>query len=204
MTTMVFNVCVRTGWMGAVAVVAASVALAACGQSGYQYLSSDDETVFAKIPDDWTLLSEGVVDFAIRPQDGSTFRVLPGDETLPWRARFTSDPSGRVRTDQLAGYIDVQPVDARMREQINLDMLLDYGDGGEPLAEPRRVRLGDLEGFRVQFAAPGDDPMVNDRLVLSDARRTVVYLIQVGCVRSCFDAHSEVIEEIMTTFTVTA
>ena len=199
---MVFNGCVRRGrtWVGAI--MLGAIVLSACGRSGYQYVESDDETVFAKIPDDWQLISEGIVDFALRPEDGSQLRLLPGDETLPWRAQFTADPAGQVRPDRVAGYVDVQPTDARIRETLTLEALLDYGPGGEALGDPIPVRLGDLEGYRVQFEVAGDDPLTNDRLVLTDDRRTVIYVIQVGCRKSCFDVEADEIDEIMTTFTV--
>jgi hypothetical protein len=186
-----------------VLVVAVCVsALVACGRSGYQYLESEDERVFAKIPDDWDVVSQGIIDFVLRPSDGSQVRLLPGDDTLPWRARFTADPSGRVGPDHVSGYVDVQPVDARMRDQVTLDVLAEIGTTDGAIGEPRPIVLGDLEGFRLRLESAGDDPLVNDRLVLTDDRRTVVYVIQAGCRQPCFDDNAAVIDEIMRTFTV--
>jgi hypothetical protein len=199
---MVLNMCVRKRPLALWASLAGLLLLAACGESGYQYLESDDEHVFAKIPGDWEIMSEGVVDFALRPEDGSQFRLLPGDDVLPWRAQFTSDPSGRVDPDSPAGYVDVQPVDARMREGLSIERLLELGPGGETMSDPVPIVLGDLEGFRARYVTDGDDPVVGDRLVLTDDRHTVVYVVQVGCRETCFEANYDEIDEILRTFTV--
>ena len=56
--------------------VATAVLAAGCGRSGYEYVENDDETVFLKIPEEWQVVSEGNVDFAITP-DGNYPQILP-------------------------------------------------------------------------------------------------------------------------------
>ena len=181
---------------------------AACGRSGFQYIENDDSTVFAKIPDEWELVSEGIVDFTLTGEDGQ-LSILPGDETLPWRALFDAQPSpdGSIGFDRVLGAVEVQPVDRRIRTEINLESIFgfDPDDPGEEvivLAQADVIQ-GDLTGKRViyQTTVSGVSTTI-DRQILTDDRFTTVYELRLGCARDCFSANATVIDEIMETFTV--
>ena len=180
----------------------------ACGRSGFQYIESDDSTVFAKIPEEWELVSEGIVDFTLTGEDGQ-LSILPGDETLPWRALFDEQPSpdGRITFDRVLGAVEVQPVDRRLRAELNLESIFGFDpeDPGEDVTVLAQadVAQGDLTGMRViyQTVVSGVATTI-DRQILTDDRFTTVYELRLGCDRDCFSANAEVIDEIMETFTV--
>lgn len=178
-----------------------SLALAGCGRSGFQYLESDDHAAFAKIPDDWTVVSEGYVDFMLRNQQDGQIMMLPGDERLAWQTRFTSDPRGEFADDVVTGGFEVQPVDARIAPSFDLEQFAEYAPEGVDVLESRRVRVDDLTGYRVDLASDEGD-YLHTRLVLTDSRTTVIYVVELGCAADCYQANDDVIDEIVETFTV--
>lgn len=183
---------------------------AACGRSGYQYIENDDSTVFAKIPEEWEVVSEGTVDFSLTGEDGQ-ISILPGDQTLPWRALFDAQPAadGSVRFDRVLGAVEVQPVDRRRRSAMSMATLLgfDPDSPAENVTVLRRadVRQGEFTGMRVTYTTEiqGVDTTM-DRMILTDDRFTAVYDLRVFCDNDCFDENESVIDEIIGTFTVEA
>lgn len=186
--------------------VATAVLAAGCGRSGYEYVENDDETVFLKIPEDWQIVSEGNVDFAITP-DGNYPQILPGEDVLAWRAQFDAAPDINS-LDYVAGFVEVQPVDRRMRSELNLASFFPI-DAASSAAEIEVVRhdlitVGDVSGHRIawkQTTADGREIM-GDRLVMTNSLNSVVYTVGLGCTVGCYNANSAEIEEVMRTFTV--
>ncbi len=193
----------RPGQLAAVGV--ALLSLAGCSRSGYQYLENDDAHVFAKLPSDWTVISDSIVNPSLVPSAEASYTGLPGDDTLPWRAEFTHDDEGRILVGRPSGYFGVQPVDARLRDELDVGSLLPFDpadtDSGFEIADRRDVTSGELHGLRMTIQSTDDD-YVLDRLVLTDDSSSVVYVVQVQCSRACIDDHQDVIDEMMQTFTV--
>ena len=207
---MRLNRTMRLPWWARVVplvLVATAVLAAGCSRSGYQYVEGSDETVFIKIPADWDVVSEGNVDFAITPDDNP--QVLPGERRLPWRAQFNAAPeSSRDSFDYVAGFVEVQPVDRRMRSDLNLAAFfpIDLSADVEGVEVVRHdlVRVGDVSGHRIawkQVTASGDEIM-GDRLVMTDSLNSVVYFVGFGCTVGCYNANAVEIDEVMRTFTV--
>lgn len=186
--------------------VATAVLAAGCGRSGYEYVENDDETVFLKIPEDWQVVSEGNVDFAITP-DGNYPQILPGEDVLAWRAQFAAAPDINS-FEFVAGFVEVQPVDRRMRSDLNLASFFPI-DGTSNLGEIEVVRhdlvtVGDISGHRIawkQITADGQEIM-GDRLVMTNSLNSVVYTVGLGCTVGCYNANVAEIDEVMRTFTV--
>ena len=186
--------------------VATAVLAAGCGRSGYEYVENDDETVFLKIPEDWHVVSEGHVDFAITP-DGNYPQILPGEDVLAWRAQFAAAPDINS-LDHVAGFVEVQPVDRRMRSDLNLASFFPLDSTGS-VGEIEVVRhdlitVGDVSGHRIawkQTTADGQEIM-GDRLVMTNSLNSVVYTVGVGCTIGCYNANAAEIDEVMRTFTV--
>ena len=196
----------RWALVASLVLVATAVLAAGCARSGYQYVEYDDESVFLKIPDHWDVVSEGNIDFAITPDDNP--QVLPGERLLPWRAQFDASPeSSRNSLDYVAGFVEVQPVDRRMRSDLNLVTFFPVDLSGVEGVEVVRhdlVTSGDVSGHRIawkQLTADGLE-LIGDRLVMTNSLNSVVYTVGFGCTSGCYDANVAQIDEVMRTFTV--
>ena len=188
------------------ALIAVALLAAACGRSGYQYVENDDDTVFIKIPEDWEVVSQGVVNFTISPDD--EIRGIPGEFILPWRAEFDAAPASRAGSyDYVQGYVEVQPVDLRWQSTLRADQFFpDISSNPDVLEQVRHdlVTVGDVSGHRMawkQVTADGD-AFVSDRLVLVDSISSKVYQVTFVCTLGCYNANATQIDEIMSTFTV--
>lgn len=186
-------------------ILAALLALlaASCGRSGFQYIENEETGLFAKIPDEWEITSEGLVDFVIVGSDGE-IALLPGDRILPWRTDFDASPADDLDLDGVLGTIEIQPVDRRLRSEITVDSLIGLDSAGQILArEP--VERGDFTGLRITYETEmsGRDALV-DRMMLHDDRFSAVYELRLFCNEACFAENAAVIDEIMATFTVEA
>ncbi len=176
------------------------LALAGCGGEQYQYLESDDGHVFARIPKEWNVDREGAVDFTLVTLDNMiNFAFVDGDSTEPWRAEFSAGPGA----DQPAGFVESQHVDARWRSTFLLSTLIDSFIGEVDDLERDRIRIGDLEGYRVTYTrGEGDDLRRFDEVYLIDERKSGVYLASLQCDESCHDEYGDEIEDVLTTFWV--
>ncbi len=186
--------------------MAAAVLLAACGRSGYQYVDNDDETVFIKIPEDWDVVSEGAVNFTLTPDDN--IQPIPGELVLPWRAAFDAAPTGeRGSLDYVQGHVEVQPVDRRVQDNLNIDFFfpeLSSNAGGVEDVRRYLVTVGDVSGERIKWkqVTESGTEFMRDRLVLKNSINSVVYRVDVVCSLGCYQANANSIEEVMSTFTV--
>ena len=176
------------------------LALTVCGGEKYQYLESDDGHVFARIPKEWEVEREGAVDFTLVTLDNMiNFAFVSGDSTEPWRAEFAAGDDA----SKPAGYVEAQHVDARWRSTFLLSDLIDglLGDVGD--LERDRIRIGDLEGYRVTYTkGEGDDLRKYDEIYLIDERKSGVYLASLQCDETCHDQYGDEIEDVLTTFWV--
>lgn len=194
--------------MAPVALVAAAVLLSACGRSGYQYVENDDDTVFIKIPEDWSVVSEGAVNFTITPDPDEEIRPIPGEFVLAWKAEFDAAPTGRAGSfDYVQGYVEVQPVDRRMQSSVRADLF--FPELAADSAALQRVRhdlvtMGDVSGHRMAWkqVTEGGDAFISDRLVLVDSLSSKVYSVYFVCTLGCYNANATLIDEVMRTFTV--
>lgn len=189
------------------AAVAVCLAAAACGRSGYQYIENGDDTVFVKIPENWEVVSEGVVDYTVTP-DGD-LQLLPGDSALPWRATFVETPPGAPGSPTgITGAVEIQPVDRRMRGDLNpyrfFGIDLDDTTDGIEVVRHDLVEMDGISGPRLVWKQTNEqgEEMVVDRLVMTDSLNRVVYSVGMGCNSGCYDANVSSIEEVMATFTV--
>ena len=184
--------------------VATAILVAGCGRSGYDYVENDDETVFLKIPEDWQVVSEGNVDYAITP-DGNYPQILPGEDVLAWRAQFDAAPDINS-LDYVAGFVEVQPVDRRMRSELNLAQFfpVDLSGGEVDVVRHDLVTAGDISGHRIAWRqiTPDGLEIMGDRLVMTNSLNSVVYTVGVGCTIGCYQANAAAIDEVMRTFTV--
>ena len=186
--------------------VAAVVLLTACGRSGYQYVENADDTVFIKIPEDWSVVSEGTVNFSLTPDED--IQPIPGEFVLPWRAEFDAAPGGvRGSSEYVQGSVEIQPVDRRWQSGLTLDMFFPELSGeveGVERVSHDLVTIGDVSGHRIIWKQVAEDgrEFMGDRLVVKDGISSVVYRVNLWCAVGCYQANAASIDEIMGTFTV--
>lgn len=186
--------------------ITAAVLLAACGRSGYQYVENADDTVFLKIPEDWSVVSEGTVNFALTPDDD--IQPIPGEFVLPWRAEFDAAPGTlRGSSDYVKGSVEIQPVDRRIQERLPLTFFFPEVSGEQEGVQQllhHLVTVGDVSGHRFIWKEVTEDgrELMGDRLVLTDSINSVVYSVDLRCSIGCYRANATLIEEVMSTFTV--
>ena len=197
------------GTVGLLTVVVLALLATSCGRSGYQYIENEETGVYAKIPEEWSVISEGLIDFALVGEDGQ-MAILPGEGTYPWRAYFDAAPGAEANGfDRVLGAVEVQPVDRRLRSSLNLETLVGF-DPNAPTEEYNVLYRSDVErnglnGMRLIYETElsGIESTV-DRLMLTADRFTTVYEVRIFCGTVCFADNANVIEEIMDTFTVEA
>ena len=191
-----------------VALIAVVLLMASCGRSGYQYVENADDTVFIKIPADWSVVSEGTVNWTLTPTHDDEIQPIIGEFVLPWRAEFDAAPTGeRGSFNYVQGHVEVQPVDRRWQSGLTLDQFFPELSGdveGVERVSHDLVTIGDVAGHHIvwtQVTESGTEFM-RDRLVLKNSINSVVYLVDVVCTLGCYQANASLIEEVMSTFTV--
>jgi hypothetical protein len=198
---VVLNGAVRNGRLrGAALTWVALLVLSACGGEKYQYLESEDGHMFARIPKDWDVKREGAVDYTLITRDNMVnFAFTDGDSTEPWRAEFSAGASADAPT----GFVEAQHVDARWRSTFLLSDLIEGIVGDVDGLERQRVRVGDLDGYRVTYTkGEGDKMRRYDELYLIDERKSGVYLASLQCDEQCHKQYGDEIEDVLTTFRV--
>lgn len=180
-------------------VVAGLLALAGCGrEAAYQYLEVPDGKTFAKVPSEWTIDSEGWVDFQFINAAELNAAFVPGDDPIAWRAVINADSDGSVPS----GIMSVQSVDVRERAQVRLGPMINPLAGTEETSRVK-VELGQLEGWRAVHEGDIDgENFVAEQLILTDPRRSTVYYLRIMCSEQCHDRYGEEIDEVLTTFRV--
>ena len=185
-------------------ILGAGLLATSCGRSGFQYLESEDERVFIKIPDDWQV-SEGRVDWVYKNQYDQA-NVFPGEIEEAWRATFQSGPG--LDTNIVAGFLDVQPIDRSRRDEVNVDALFgfDWSDteDGIDVLRHDRITMGDLQGRRLVWSPVSDDGsgFTTDRLLVTDNKNSIYFDLIIGCSSDCYSANVDLIDGIMTSLAV--
>ncbi len=197
---MMLNVSMRRGRIVRGALVIAGVlAFVGCGrEAAYQYLEVPDGKTFAKVPADWTIDSEGWVDFQFINAAELNAAFVPGDDPIAWRAVINADADGALPS----AIMSVQSIDVRQRAEVLLGPMINPIDGTQETSRVK-VELGELEGWRAVHEGEIDgENWVAEQMILTDARRSTVYYLRIVCDERCHDRYGEEIDEVLTTFRV--
>ncbi|HEY8057723.1 MAG TPA: hypothetical protein VID94_03185 [Acidimicrobiales bacterium] len=203
--------------------VALGLSLAACGGSGYEYVSNDEAGIFFKVPDDWSVID-------VETDDGTLGR--PG-VPLDWVRVVDSSSAPTVtnyRTPVPAdpvGIAVVEPVEtASQRDGLSLEMLRTYALSGyvaetdapvDPLALNQEadgplemidgydINLdGGFHGQRIVFdleIEPGQVVTI-DQTALVDPETTEVYRLLIKCEAHCYADRRAEIDDIVDSWTI--
>jgi hypothetical protein len=203
--------------------VALGLSLAACGGSGYEYVSNDEVGIFFKVPDDWSVID-------VDTDDGTLGR--PG-VPLDWVRVVDSSPAPTVSnyrtpvpTDPV-GIAVVEPVETvSQRDDLSLEMLRTYALSGyvaetdtpvDPLALNQEadgplemidgydINLdGGFHGQRIVFELeiePGQVVTI-DQTALVDSETTEVYRLLIKCEAHCYADRRAEIDDIVDSWTI--
>jgi hypothetical protein len=199
--------------------VALTSALAACGGSGFTYHSNQDEKLYFKLPDDWTVF------------DTDDF----GEDGVPegmWVRGFVAGPSPTIEnvftwvSDEPRGYVVVEELSVMERDATSLASLRQthFGtdEAGAPLdpleysiEHPDELQVLGYDDnvvldngphgvhIRVAVTPPGgDDTAIIDQTALVDAATSRRYVLSIGCTAECFEEHKGDIEEVIESWTL--
>ncbi len=211
----------RRGWL--LGVVAATLFVAACGGSGYEYVENDDAGLYFRVPDEWTVIE-------VNTDPGTLGR--PG-VPLDWARVVDSSPSPTVTNFitavplQPVGAAFVEPVEtATQRDALDLEMLRTYAlsgyvtEGEEP-ADPLALNQeadgpvevvngydvnleGGIRGQRIVFnlEVSSGEIVTIDQTALVDAETTEVYRLLIKCEARCYADRQDEIDEIVDSWTI--
>jgi hypothetical protein len=187
--------------------------LGGCG-SDAQYLANEDQEIFVKLTDDWTVL-------AVEDDEAAGSEEQDPD-ALPWQRVF--DRSSEPDISHFASAAPTEPVgliaaiepSPGLRDDLSLSDLRSLTMGSDPLelAEEGTMSLqllGNVQdydvngnhGNRVRFSfvpQAGGPEVVIDQVAVTDPGRTRIYVIQVKCEAECFREHLGEIDEIIDSF----
>jgi len=135
--------------VGVTAVAAAAAALAGCGGDGHEYVSNADAGMYARVPEDWTVIEPPA------DEDPNT----PGDASQIWTRVF--DSSDDPTLDHLDGYapedpmvlMQATPLTLTERDDLDYSVLRSGGLGVDPISV-----LEMLEAQRILAENGGEAP----------------------------------------------
>jgi hypothetical protein len=190
--------------------------LAACGDSGFQYVKSSSDGSYLKVPDDWQLYDTEEV---LAAQTGQTV-TSDLDDDNGWAVAFDAAPEPTVlnvvslSADHPTGVTQVRPIttfqqhdEASLKSLRNLDFavddLLSTGDAELMRSEELQTDAGHW-GTRNVFAVrnPQGERIVIDQTAYYDQGATKVFSLTMSCSAACYADNEGTIDEIVESWTL--
>lgn len=212
---------VAAGLRALVGGVTAMSLLAACGGSGYDYVSKRDDGVHFKVPTDWAVFDEEQLFTSLQGQTDPL--DLARARARTWFRGFdSSEPPDLTNvfaksTDDPHGFARVQELPREMQESINLSSLRGVYLGEDPVKVKRDDPEGSVEvlrhedialdggeqGVRMLLAVDTEEGIaVVDQTALLNATNSKLYLFVVGCSEACYLENQSTIEEVADSWTI--
>jgi hypothetical protein len=207
--------------MRAVAPLAVMAALlGACEATGINYVRSgdvagSDAQLFIKVPRGWELFDEE--EFLRRQSDGLSEEQVQLLRDRQWLVVFDADPDPSIDhlapdADNPAGFAQIRLLSSTETdytvESLNSEVFpyaeLRFQDGFELIGqEPLEDLPGSLEGNMLSYAFELEGtPVRVTQLAALDQENRVIYLTVVACKQSCYEQQHEVIEQLISSWTV--
>ena len=203
-------------------VVACSVALAACGGSGYQYVKNGDLDLYFKVPEGWELFDER--DLYSSPS--IDLEPLERERALArtWFRGFDAGAQPVVENVLASsapaptGFVRVQALTDEEREVIDLSTLRTLFLKKDPVITQREDPHGPVEVLReedvnldggyhgvrmlVAYDSPDGSIGIVDQMAVLDGPSRLLYLFVIGCSERCYFDNRDTIEEIAGSWTI--
>jgi hypothetical protein len=193
---------------------------AGCAAPDFTYVTNSSAHTYFKVPNGWRQISNGALVAAVDggTQPPSTVWSVGYDASrLPDAAHALG-----AANDQPFAYSVVAPVNSTTVNALSYNELRDFflpvtsaarsaaAKSGFPLTSFHLLRDSMLtpgqgvHGVRVtfQYSYPGGGVNTFDQVALTNADDTVVYLLLVHCLATCYSVHQDEIDTVMNSFTV--
>lgn len=203
----------------AAAVVAACVALAACGGPEYHYVKSSSDNTFVRVPSKWTLFDEDELleDSDDSPETKSRFKELT------WSVAFDAAPKPSLDhlltpSDHPTGLVQVRTLLPAQRDAFTLadlrSLLLPFDPLSEDAQATGDVEVLDAKEVRRPGGVHGSELLLNLRsednklvkwrqVALTDSEITKVHVLAISCDEDCYTANEGVIDRVVDSWKVT-
>jgi len=195
-----------------------SLAVAGCAAPQFTYVTNSSQHTYFKVPSGWSEISATALDHAVDSTPQSGVWTVGYDGSTPPEADHVLGAANQ----QPFAYSVVAPVNQTTANELSYNDLRDFflpvtaaarasaAKSGFPLTNFRLLGDSMLElpqgvhGVRVVYDYSYPDGSVNtfDQVALTNADDTVVYLLLVHCLASCYSKHQSEIDTVMTSFTV--
>jgi hypothetical protein len=213
---------VRRPWAPALGCVAAAltVALAGCAAPQYTYVGNTSQNTYFKVPYGWSPIKTAAL---VKALTGSS-----GNGGAAWTVGY--DASSRPTADHVVGsvpgqpfvYALVSPASASMTSALSYNLLR---DSFLPVTATSRQTADSngfpLTGFRLlsdsiltpgqgihgvrdifDYTYPGGTVVTFDKIAMTNADATEVYLLVVHCTSRCYQSNKAAINTVMDSFVV--
>jgi hypothetical protein len=204
----------------AAVVVAATLLLAACTDSGYNYVKNSTDAgsgTYFKVPSGWKIYEEGEF---YKTRDLSPVRTKLLRETS-WTVAFdASDRPSLKHYDQLVtrepfGLARVRELDPEERNALSIeamrnmvvpiDSIAEQGAAVEVLRMDEFTQDGGFRGLRLTFSLqpPEETQFVTfDQVTIVDAKTKELHLLFISCSAGCYERNKDTINTVMDSWTV--
>jgi hypothetical protein len=196
--------------------VAAPLALTACGGSGYNYVKSTEDKTYFKVPDSWKLYDEESVLGALKG-------ALSKDEIserrdTSWTTVFDANPDPSLehlasnRPSYPVGRAIVQPLSSEASDGASLQSLrniffdvdkgVDSGATTVKLYEPVELAGGFHGSHLVANMTLKSGTVTFNQIAVFDQATSKVYAISISCSTACYDKYESKISTVIDSWTV--
>ena len=198
----------------------ATVGLSACGAPSYTYVADSAAKAYYKVPTQWHQISQKDLDAALKAAGGSADGI--------WSTAFDADtaPSGSnflaPSINKPFVFSEVGTLSPTVSNEISYTVLRDFmlpvtsttreqdAASGFPLTNFKQLldqtitAHAGVHGVRetFQYTFPGGVVDTCDEDVLTNADKTVVYVLMVHCTATCYSQDQNNIDTVMSSFTV--
>jgi hypothetical protein len=217
---------IRRAPVPVLAVAGTVLAVAGCGATQFDYVGSNSDKVFFKIPPSWHPLSQGGIAAVQRTAFGLLSPAGRAGGSLVWSMAFdaASQPSAShifAVTGQPVVYATVQQMNAAQRNRLSFDAMRDLLIPVTPQARAAAARApsnlsafvsigdqvvtptGGVRGIEEQYQYTVNGTQeVFFQIVLTNSDTTKLYLFLLQCDLTCFARYRDQIATVVGSYTV--
>lgn len=198
------------------AVLAATVLVAGCADSGFNYVKSSQDKTYFKVPKRWTLFDENTVMDGIGADLTKTERQTELDQT--WRVAFDAAPKpslghlGSAGADHPSGLAVVRNLTFDASDAMSNSVLRNYFFDVDTALQDQTGELVEYEELQLDGGFRGSHLVANldvngkrmtiDQTALVDQATSKLYALLVSCSNVCYDENKGQITKVVDSWTV--